>query len=183
MRTRRLSRKKKRPPTTPQTSNTPTPRHTTHHPVLYLLSITTMTPASMWLLSIPAGFALCFSARVLSLVLQINSGVPLKNEFPRAQLHGKEVATKDIDGYVRRSFAAHQNSWEAIILWVSAVLMAKVMGVDEEDMNRSAYAFLLARAVYIPAYTFIRTHKASHFRTAVFTVSFPPLISFPYRVS
>lgn len=132
-----------------------------------------MTPAPLWLLSIPAGFALCFSARVLSLVLQINSGVPLKNEFPRAQLNSKEVAMKDTDGCVRRAFAAHQNSWEAMTLWVSAVLMAKVMGVDEEDMNRSACGFLLARAVYIPAYTFIGTHTPSYFRTAVFTVSFP----------
>eukprot|EP00752_Nemacystus_decipiens_P009277 g8288.t1 len=128
-----------------------------------------MTTAPMWLLSIPAGFALCFSARVLSLVLQINSGVPLKNEFPRAQLESKEVIMKDTDGRVRRAFAAHLNSWEAMILWVSAVLMAKVMGVDEEDMNWSACGFLLLRAVYIPAYTFIGTHTTSFFRTAVFT--------------
>lgn len=129
-----------------------------------------MTPAPMWLISIPAGFALCFSARVLSLLLQTTSGVPLKNEFPRAQLDSKEVATKDVDGYVRRSYAAHQNSWEAMILWVSAVLTAKVMGVDEEDMNRSACAFLLLRAVYIPCYTFIKTHTTSFFRTAIFSV-------------
>lgn len=139
-----------------------------------------MSTAPMWLLSIPPGFALCFSARVLSLVLQINSGVPLKNEFPRAQLESKEVIMKDTDGCVRRAFAAHQNSWEAMILWVSAVLMAKVMGVDEQDMNWSACGFLLARAVYIPSYTFIGTHTPSFFRTAVFTVRLPTF--FPFRV-
>eukprot|EP00903_Cladosiphon_okamuranus_P011770 g11064.t1 len=111
--------------------------------------------------------------RVMSLLEMeafINSGVPLKNEFPRAQLSSKAVEMKDTAGCVRRAFAAHQNSWEAMILWVSAVLTAKVMGVAEEDMNWSACGFLLARTVYIPAYTFIGTHATSFFRTATFTV-------------
>ena len=129
-----------------------------------------MSAAPVWLLSIPAGFALTFSARVLSLLLQINSGVPLKNEFPRAQLDSKDVAMKDTYGYVRRAYAAHQNSWEAMILWVSAVLMANAMGVDEQELDRSAKAWLVARAIYIPAYTLIGSHKAGFFRTAVFSV-------------
>lgn len=48
--------------------------------------------------------------------------------------------------YVRRSYAAHQNTWEAMILWVAAVLMAKVMDVDEEKMNWVAGAWLACRA-------------------------------------
>lgn len=57
----------------------------------------TMAPA-LWVLSIPAGFVLCFSARLISLVLQIRSGVPLKNDYPRGQPESKEVAMKDTDG-------------------------------------------------------------------------------------
>ncbi len=134
-----------------------------------------MAPAPFWVISIPAGFALCFSARVLSLLLQINSGVPLKNEFPRAQLESKDVAMKDTHGYVRRAYAAHQNSWEAMILWVSAVLVASAMGVDVETIDNSAKAWLVCRAIYIPAYTCIKTHTGGFFRTAVFSVSFPVL--------
>lgn len=52
----------------------------------------------LWLLSIPVGFSICFFARVLSLVLQIKSGVPLKNELGRAQAESKDVAMKDTDG-------------------------------------------------------------------------------------
>ena len=56
-----------------------------------------MAPA-VWALSLPAGFFLCFFARIFSLVMQIKSGVPLKNESPRAQPESKEVAMKDTDG-------------------------------------------------------------------------------------
>lgn len=148
--------------------------HTTQHPARTSSNSfhETMASAPFWVLSIPAGFALCFSARVLSLLLQINSGVPLKNEFPRAQPDSKEVAMRDTHGYVRRAYAAHQNSWEAMILWVSAVLVANAMGVDVETIDNSAKAWLVCRAVYIPAYTFIESHNASFFRTAVFSVSF-----------
>lgn len=128
-----------------------------------------MAPA-LWALSLPAGFFLCFFARLFSLTLQVKCGVPLKNEYPRAQPGSKEVAMKDTDGYVRRSYAAHQNTWEALILWVAAVLFAKIMGVDEDQMNCTAAVWLTCRVIYFLAYTFITTHKVSFFRTAVFSV-------------
>lgn len=49
--------------------------------------------------------------------------------------------------YVRRSYAAHQNSWEAMILWTAAVMVAKAMDVDEDKMNCSAAVWMCARAV------------------------------------
>ena len=49
--------------------------------------------------------------------------------------------------YVRRSYAAHQNSWEALILWVAAVLFAKIMGVDEDQMNNTAAVWMTCRVV------------------------------------
>lgn len=62
----------------------------------------TMSPP-LWLISIPVGFAYTFFPRLLSLVLQIKSGVPLQNAFPREQPESKEVAMKDTDGYVTKA--------------------------------------------------------------------------------
>lgn len=47
--------------------------------------------------------------------------------------------------YVRRCNAAHQNSWEAMMMWVSAVCVAKIVGVEERTMNTLATRFLAAR--------------------------------------
>ena len=49
--------------------------------------------------------------------------------------------------YIKRTYAAHQNSWEAMILWTSAVLMGKAFGVGEEQMNTSATVWLGSRIV------------------------------------
>lgn len=48
---------------------------------------------------------------------------------------------------MRRAYAAHQNSWEAMILWSAAVMLAKVTGVDTDTMNASAAVWLAARFV------------------------------------
>eukprot|EP00752_Nemacystus_decipiens_P010954 g9735.t1 len=104
--------------------------------------------------------------RFVSVGLQLSAGVPLRNEAPRGQADSKEVAMKDTGGYIKRTYAAHQNSWEAMILWTSAVLMGKAFGVDEAQMNTSATMWLVSRVVYVAAYSLISTYKASFFRSA-----------------
>ncbi|CAM9485267.1 unnamed protein product [Ascophyllum nodosum] len=123
-----------------------------------------------WILSIPIGFGSTFSLRFVSLLLQIKSGVPMKNAQGRDQPLSKEVAMKDTDGYARRAFLAHCNSWEAMILWTSSVAVAKIMDVEESTMNSAAMVWMGARFVYAPAYIFIKNDKASYFRSAMFMV-------------
>ncbi|CAM9270922.1 unnamed protein product, partial [Pylaiella littoralis] len=110
------------------------------------ITVKQMTPP-LYALSIPAGFGLCLAMRFVSLGLQLYAGVPLKNESPRGQPDSKEVTMKDTDGYIRRTYAAHQNSWEAMILWTAAVLMAKAFGVDDGLMNTTAKVWMISRVV------------------------------------
>ncbi|CAM9270382.1 unnamed protein product [Pylaiella littoralis] len=124
----------------------------------------------LWALSLPVGTVFIFVPRVTSLALQIMSGAPLRNSSPREHVGSKEVAAKDTHGYVRRAYAAHQNSWEAMILWSAAVMLAKVTGVDTDTMNASAAVWLAARFVYTPAYILITSNNAAYFRTFVFVI-------------
>lgn len=96
-------------PTPLNIPKSPTPSHLQH-------SYTSSMSPPLWLVSIPVGFAYTFFPRVLSLVLQIYSGVPLKNAFPREQPESKEVAMKDTDGYVAR-----RKAWMDIYIDVCVV--------------------------------------------------------------
>eukprot|EP00903_Cladosiphon_okamuranus_P010502 g9933.t1 len=124
----------------------------------------------LWALSLPIGGVLVFVPRVASLVLQIKSGAPLQNSNPRAHVESDDVAAKDKGGYVRRAYAAHQNSFESMILWSAAVMLASTRGVSTSRMNLNAGVWLAARVVYIPSYILIKSNKKAFFRTGVFTV-------------
>ncbi|CBN74015.1 conserved unknown protein [Ectocarpus siliculosus] len=124
----------------------------------------------LWALSLPTGTVFVFVPRVISWALQVKSGVPLSNVNPREQVESKDVAAKDTHGYVRRAYAAHQNSWEAMILWSVAVLFAKSTGVDAGVMNKNAAVWLAARFVYTPAYVMIRSNTKAFFRTFIFMI-------------
>lgn len=47
--------------------------------------------------------------------------------------------------YIARAYSAHQNGWEAMIVWVAAVLLAAVMQVDEDKMSAVAAVWLISR--------------------------------------
>ena len=49
--------------------------------------------------------------------------------------------------YIARAYSAHQNGWEAMILWVAAVLLAAVMEVDEDKMSAVAAVWLISRVM------------------------------------
>ncbi|CAM9868327.1 unnamed protein product [Ectocarpus fasciculatus] len=124
----------------------------------------------LWALSLPIGTAFIFVPRFVSLALQIMSGAPLRNSNPRENAESSDVAAKDTHGYVRRAYAAHQNTWEAMILWSAAVLLAKSTGVDVDVMNNTAAVWLAARFVYTPAYILIKSNTKAFFRTFVFMI-------------
>ena len=69
----------------------------------------------------------------------------LDNRNPRAQL-------ARIEGRAARANAAHQNTFEALILFAPAALAAFVTGADPVVANALAGVFLAARAVYIALY-------------------------------
>lgn len=61
------------------------------------IELTLMSPP-LWALSLPVGTFLIFVPRITSLILQIQSGAPLKNSNPREHVGSKEVAAKDAHG-------------------------------------------------------------------------------------
>lgn len=56
------------------------------------------------------------------------------------------------EGFRARAVAAQQNSWEALIIFAIAVLVAHGVAGPLESVDQMAVAFVLARLAYIVAY-------------------------------
>lgn len=56
------------------------------------------------------------------------------------------------EGFRARAVAAQQNSWEALLLFAIAVLVAHVILGPSESVNQMAVGFVVARLAYIAAY-------------------------------
>jgi len=56
------------------------------------------------------------------------------------------------EGFRARAVAAQQNSWEALIIFAIAVLVAHGVAGPLESVDQMAVAFILARLAYIVAY-------------------------------
>ncbi len=67
------------------------------------------------------------------------------NKHPRDQ----EAA---LDGWGRRSFAAHLNGFEAFPAFAAAVVIAQISGADPVWSARLAVGFVIARVLYLPLY-------------------------------
>lgn len=48
---------------------------------------------------------------------------------------------------IRRAIAAHNNGWEAMNMWVAAVVLARLMGVSTDTMNITAAFWLVSRVL------------------------------------
>lgn len=56
------------------------------------------------------------------------------------------------EGFRARAVAAQQNSWEALLLFAIAVLVAHVILGPSDSVNQMAVGFVVARLAYIVAY-------------------------------
>jgi uncharacterized MAPEG superfamily protein len=69
----------------------------------------------------------------------------LDNRDPRAR-HAVQT------GFRRRAYAAHQNSWEAFMVFAVAVIAAEMNGGSQQAVNSLAIVFIVVRIAYIAAY-------------------------------
>jgi uncharacterized MAPEG superfamily protein len=67
------------------------------------------------------------------------------NRDPRAWL-------AKLAGYRARAHAAQQNSWEALAVYVAALVAAVIGGVPEDTVATVAGIFLVARIAYLACY-------------------------------
>jgi uncharacterized MAPEG superfamily protein len=65
----------------------------------------------------------------------------LDNKHPRLQC-------AQLEGPGARAFAAQQNAWEALPIFASAVLVAHLAGVAEDQAATAAVVFVVARVLY-----------------------------------
>lgn len=70
---------------------------------------------------------------------------PYDNNEPRVWL-------ADLEGWPRRANAAQQNSWEALPVFIAAVLMASHAGVAQATLDFWAVWFVVARVLYAACY-------------------------------
>ncbi|MBS1210165.1 MAG: rane protein [Proteobacteria bacterium] len=72
-------------------------------------------------------------------------GVDYDNAAPRQSL-------ARLAGWPQRANWAQQNSWEALPVFVAAVLMARQAGLDSDSLALWAWIFILARCAYAACY-------------------------------
>ena len=72
-------------------------------------------------------------------------GARYDNREPRAWLGRQQ-------GYRARAFAAQQNSWEALAVYVAALVAASLGTVSPEVIGQLAIVFLVARIAYLACY-------------------------------
>lgn len=72
--------------------------------------------------------------------------------FARARLGYDTSAPRamfdKLPAYAQRATWAHQNSFEVLIIYTSAAIMAYVTGVDSPWAEKAAIAFVIARLLY-----------------------------------
>ncbi|MBC3933882.1 MAPEG family protein [Undibacterium sp. CY7W] len=85
------------------------------------------------------GLAKVASARADQRELRYN------NRHPRAW-------TDRLQGWQQRANAAQQNGWEALPLFIAAVVLAQQAHADQSHIDMLAAAFIVCRILYIAAY-------------------------------
>ncbi len=71
-----------------------------------------------------------------------------------AHLETPRPLVNQLPDYAQRAYAAHQNTFEAFILFTAAAGMAYMTGVDSTLAGLAALVFLLARGLYPFFYIF-----------------------------
>jgi len=72
---------------------------------------------------------------------------------------------------VQRAYSAHQNHWEAFILFAAAIILSLVTKAgDRDELTRLANAFLYVRLIYNFVYILAFNTPLSALRSSVWTV-------------
>lgn len=100
---------------------------------------------NLLLWSLLAAIVLVFVPRVMVIVAILKGGERFDNSHPRAQ-------QARLEGLGARANAAHQNAFEALILYAPAALAAFVTGVPGGTAAVLAGVFILARLLYTVLY-------------------------------
>ena len=79
-----------------------------------------------------------FLLAALGDLLRVKEFGKFDNNYPRVQ-------TGNLTGVGSRVWAAQQNSWEAIMMYVPSVIVAHLVGVDSEQAAIAAIVFCVAR--------------------------------------
>ena len=75
----------------------------------------------------------------------VQAGGKYSNHDPRSYLAG-------LSGWPKRAQAAQLNSWEALPIFIAAVLMATFSGVPQQIIDQWALIFIIARLAYAACY-------------------------------
>ena len=86
-----------------------------------------------------------FSLAALGDYLRFRELGDFDNNYPRDQ-------TAKLTGIGARVWAAQQNSWEALIMYVPSVLVAHIVGADPALSGYAALVFCAARVVHAGCY-------------------------------
>lgn len=72
--------------------------------------------------------------------------------FGRYDNHNPRGQSAQLEGIGARACAAQQNTWEALIIFASAVFIAYLAGANEEQSAMAAIGFVIARVLYMFVY-------------------------------
>lgn len=104
------------------------------------MSLLPLTVPDIFLYSIAAAAILIYAPFLLVAYARVQIGYEMLSA-PRAMFD-------KLPAYAQRATWAHQNSFEAFMIFSAAALMAYVTGVNSQSGVNAAIAFVLARLLY-----------------------------------
>jgi len=102
----------------------------------------------------------------LPFLMSYTAGYFKFKSFGHYDNNNPRIQSSQLEGTGARAFAAHQNSWEAVIMFAPVVLMAHLAGANAEQSATAAVVFVIARLVYM----FVYLIDLALIRSLVFTV-------------
>ena len=104
----------------------------------------------------------------LPFLMSYTAGYFKFKSFGHYDNNNPRIQAAQLEGIGARAFAAHQNSWEAVIMFAPVVIMAHLAGANAEQSATAAVGFVIARLVYMLVYI----ADLALIRSLVFTVGF-----------
>ena len=104
----------------------------------------------------------------LPFLMSYTAGYFKIKSFGRYDNNNPRIQSSQLEGIGARAFAAHKNSWEAVIMFAPVVLMAHLAGANAEQSAMAATGFVIARLVYMLFYL----ADLALLRSLVFTAGF-----------